>query len=162
MTCQPSRIMVCMTTPWLNDEQQRIWRNWLRLNNELTATLSREMAATSDLSMADFGVLVQLTDVADGRVRISELADNLMWERSRVSHQLKRMQARGLVERSECVEDGRGSFVGITRAGRDAIEGAAPGHVASVRELVIDHLSPQELTDLGRLVDRLLESFTTD
>ncbi len=151
-----------MTTPWLDDEQQRIWRNWLRLNNELTATLAREMAATSDLSMADFGVLVQLTDVPDGRVRISELADNLMWERSRVSHQLKRMQARGLVERSECVEDGRGSFVGITRAGRDAIEGAAPGHVAAVRRLVIDHLTADEFADLGRLVDRLLESFATD
>jgi DNA-binding MarR family transcriptional regulator len=149
---------VCMTTPWLSDEQQSTWRNWLRLNRELQARLARELAATSDLSMADFGVLVQLTDVPDGRVRISELADNLGWERSRVSHQLKRMQTRGLVERSECVEDGRGSFVGITSSGRAAIEEAAPGHVASVRRLVVDHLTEDEFAQLGRLVDRLLEA----
>lgn len=149
---------VSMTTPWLTDEQQRIWRNWLRLNRELQATLAREIAATSDLSMADFGVLVQLTDVPEGRARISELADNLGWERSRVSHQLKRMQTRGLVERFECEEDGRGSFVGVTAAGRAAIADAAPGHVASVRRLVVDHLTPGEFADFGRLVDRLLEA----
>lgn len=151
-----------MTTPWLTDEQQRIWRNWLRLNRELQATLAREIAATSDLSMADFGVLVQLTDVPEGRARISELADNLGWERSRVSHQLKRMQSRGLVERFECAEDGRGSFVGVTDAGRRAIADAAPGHVASVRRLVVDHLSDAEFTDFGRLVDRLLEALDSD
>lgn len=151
-----------MTTPWLTDEQQRIWRNWLRLNRELQATLAREIAATSDLSMADFGVLVQLTDVPEGRARISELADNLGWERSRVSHQLKRMQSRGLVERFECAEDGRGSFVGVTDAGRRAIADAAPGHVASVRRLVVDHLSDAEFADFGRLVDRLLEALDSD
>jgi DNA-binding MarR family transcriptional regulator len=153
---------VFMTTSWLSDEQQRIWRNWLRLNRELQATLAREIAASSDLSMADFGVLVQLTDVPDGRARISELADNLGWERSRVSHQLKRMQARGLVERFECAEDGRGSFVGVTADGRKAIADAAPGHVASVRRLVVDHLTPDEYADLGRLVDRLLEAIDAD
>jgi DNA-binding MarR family transcriptional regulator len=153
---------VFMTTSWLSDEQQRIWRNWLRLNRELQATLAREIAASSDLSMADFGVLVQLTDVPDGRARISELADNLGWERSRVSHQLKRMQARGLVARFECAEDGRGSFVGVTADGRKAIADAAPGHVASVRRLVVDHLTPDEYADLGRLVDRLLEAIDAD
>ena len=149
---------VFMTTSWLTDEQQRTWRNWLRLNRELQATLAREIAATSDLSMADFGVLVQLTDVPEGRARISELADNLGWERSRVSHQLKRMQTRGLVERFECEEDGRGSFVGVTAAGRSAIQDAAPGHVASVRRLVVDHLTAEEFADFGRLVERLLEA----
>lgn len=147
-----------MTTEWLTDEQQRIWRNWLRLNRELTATLAREMAGASDLSMADFAVLVNLTDVPDGRVRISELADELGWERSRVSHQLKRMQARKLVERFECIEDGRGSFVGITATGREAIAQAAPPHVEAVRRLFIDHLDEAELADLGRLTDKLLRA----
>lgn len=145
-----------MTTEWLTDEQQRIWRNWLRLHRELSATLAREMASASDLSMADFAVLVHLTDVPDGRVRISELADELGWERSRVSHQLKRMQSRELVERFECIEDGRGSFVGITATGREAIGQAAPPHVEAVRRLFIDHLDETELVDLGRLTDKLL------
>jgi DNA-binding MarR family transcriptional regulator len=156
--CQLFPYDVFMTTEWLTDEQQRIWRNWLRLNRELNATLARDMAASSDMSMADFAVLVDLTDAPSGRVRISELAENLGWERSRVSHQLKRMEGRGLVERSECVEDGRGSFVGITEAGREAIAAAAPDHVASVRRLVVDHLTPAEYADLGRLTERLLEA----
>ena len=145
-------------TDRLDDRQQRIWRAWLKLNRDLPATLGRELQAGSDLSMADFEVLVNLTDVTEGRLRISELASNMNWERSRVSHHLKRMEARGLVDRAGCPDDGRGSFVGITRAGRDAIERAAPDHVESVRRLVIDVLTDEELETLGRLTDKLLSS----
>lgn len=145
-----------MTTEWLSDDQQRVWRNWLQLNRDLQSTLAREMAAASDLSMADYGVLVSLTDVPDGRLRISELADQLTWERSRVSHQLKRMQTRGLVERFECTEDGRGSFVGITAIGRTAIDKAAPPHVEAVRRLFIDKLSSAELESLGAITAKLI------
>jgi DNA-binding MarR family transcriptional regulator len=145
-------------TDWLDDRQQRIWRAWLKLNRDLPATLGRELQAGSDLSMADFEVLVNLTDVPEGRLRISELASNMNWERSRVSHHLKRMEARALVDRAGCPDDGRGSFVGITRAGRDAIERAAPDHVESVRRLVIDVLTEEELETLGRLTDKLLAS----
>ena len=143
-------------TDWLDDRQQRIWRAWLKLNRDLPAAIGRELQAGSDLSNADFEVLVNLTDVSEGRLRISELASNLNWERSRVSHHLKRMEARGLVDRAGCPEDGRGSFVGITRAGRDAIEQAAPDHVETVRRLVIDVLTDEELETLGRLTEKLL------
>lgn len=143
-------------TNWLDERQQRIWRAWLKLNRELPTALGRELQAGSDLSMADFEVLVNLTDVPEGRLRISELASSMNWERSRVSHHLKRMAARGLVDRAGCPDDGRGSFVGITRAGRDAIEQAAPDHVEAVRRLVIDVLTDEELETLGRLSDKLL------
>ena len=85
-------------TQWLDDRQQRIWRAWLKLNRELPTALGRDLQARSDLSMADFEVLVNLTDVPEGRLRISELASSMNWERSRVSHHLKRMAARGLVD----------------------------------------------------------------
>lgn len=143
-------------TDWLDDRQQRIWRAWLRLNRDLPAALARELQESSDLSMADFEVLVNLTDVPDGRLRISELASSMTWERSRVSHHLKRMEARGLVDRAGCPEDRRGSFVGITLAGRAAIEAAAPGHVDAVRRHVVDALTDEELTTLGELTDKLL------
>lgn len=146
-----------MTTPWLSSDEQRVWRNFLRLHFEMQAELARDMAAVSDLSMADYGVLVALTDVPEGRLRISEVADQLSWERSRVSHQLKRMATRGLVERSECVEDGRGSFVGITAEGRRAIEKAAPAHVDSVRRLFVDRLSADEMAALSGITSKLLE-----
>jgi DNA-binding MarR family transcriptional regulator len=143
-------------TEWLDDRQQRVWRAWLKLNRELPSVLGRELQAGSDLSMADFEVLVNLTDRPEGRLRISELATSMNWERSRVSHHLKRMEARGLVDRAGCPDDGRGSFVGITPAGRQAIERAAPDHVETVRRLVIDVLSDEELDALGRLTTKLL------
>jgi len=144
-------------TNWLDDEQQAIWRSWLRVNRELPAALARHMHEHSSLSMSDFQVLVALTDVPDGHLRISELASTMNWERSRVSHQLRRMEARGLVDRAGCPEDGRGSFVAITPAGRKAIEQAAPEHVQEVRRLVIDALTPEELELLGHINAKLLE-----
>src|SRR4051812_13899364 len=82
---------------------------------------------------------------ADGRLRMFELVDNLQWEQSRLSHHVARMQRRGLVAREECTSDKRGAFVVLTDAGRDAIEKAAPGHVDTVRRLVFDGLSAEQV-----------------
>lgn len=143
---------------WLTDTQQRVWRRWLAVNAELPAVLHRELQADSGLSLPDFEVLVQLTDTPEGRVRVMDLASALQWERSRLSHHVKRMEARGLVGREECVEDGRGAFVVLTRAGRDAIERAAPAHVRTVRELVFEPLTDQELDSLATITDKVLAS----
>jgi DNA-binding MarR family transcriptional regulator len=142
--------------PWLSAHEQRVWRGWLRLNAELSATLQREMQDDAGLSMPDFGVLVHLTDSPDGRVRVTDLARLLLWERSRVSHHVTRMERRGLVTREECAEDGRGAFVAVTPAGRAAIEHAAPGHVRAVRRLVFDTLTPAEVDDLATVIDKVL------
>jgi DNA-binding MarR family transcriptional regulator len=106
--------------------------------------------------MPDFEVLVHLTDNPEGRLRITELAGLLQWERSRVSHHIKRMERRGLVGRVECSEDGRGAFVVITPQGRAAIEEAAPGHVMAVRRLMFDALSEEEKAALAAVIDKLL------
>ena len=142
--------------PWLSAQEEHLWRGWTQLNTELSASLQREMQADAGLSLSDYEVLVHLTDSPEGRVRVSELARLLQWERSRVSHHLTRMERRGLVERTECAEDGRGSFISVTPAGRNAIEQAAPGHVRAVRRLVFDDLSEAEVTELGTVFDRLL------
>lgn len=144
------------STPWFDDDQQRIWRAFMRLNRDLDAALARDLQSHSELSVADFEVLVNLTDVPDGRLRPSDLAASMQWDRSRLSHHVKRMEARGLVTREGCPEDGRGAFVGITPAGRQAIETAAPDHVRAVRRLVVDALTPEELEQLGALADKLL------
>jgi DNA-binding MarR family transcriptional regulator len=99
---------------------------------------------------------VHLTDSPDGRVRVTDLARLLLWERSRVSHHVTRMERRGLVTREECAEDGRGAFVAVTPAGRAAIEHAAPGHVRAVRRLVFDTLTPAEVDDLATVIDKVL------
>jgi DNA-binding MarR family transcriptional regulator len=141
---------------WLTAQEQHLWRGWLRLNAELAATLQRELQQDAGLSMQDYEVLVHLTDNPDGRVRVTELAGLLQWERSRVSHHIKRMEHRGLVQRAECSEDGRGAFVVITPQGRAVIEEAAPGHVMAVRRLMFDALSEEEKAALATVIDKLL------
>ncbi|MGH3433539.1 MAG: MarR family winged helix-turn-helix transcriptional regulator [Thermocrispum sp.] len=126
------------------------------MTKQLNAVLVRRMQAESDLSMADFEVLVQLTDKADGRVRYADLAGGLAWEKSRLSHHIARMQRRGLVDRQICPTDGRGAFVAVTPQGRRAIERAAPRHVETVRELVFDTLSGEQVWQLRAIADRVL------
>jgi DNA-binding MarR family transcriptional regulator len=140
---------------WLTTEEQRLWRGWLRLNARLSAQLAREMQDADGLSSSDFEVLVNLTDTPEGRVRVSDLAAQMIWERSRVSHHVTRMERRGLVQRVECKEDGRGAWVVITPAGETAIQKAAPGHVASVRRLVFDALTTDEVATMSALVEKL-------
>jgi DNA-binding MarR family transcriptional regulator len=100
---------------------------------------------------------VALTDVPEGRRRPQDLAREIDWEQSRLSHQVARMAKRGLVVREECAEDGRGVLVAITPTGRKVVEAAAPKHVATVRRLVIDALTPEELATLARINERILE-----
>jgi DNA-binding MarR family transcriptional regulator len=141
---------------WLSPEEQRSWRAFVRLNQKLTARLGSDLQAQSKLSGADFAILVALTDDSEGKLRFQELAKAIEWEQSRLSHQIARMIKRGLVAREECAEDGRGAFVTITAQGREVIEAAAPRHVATVRRLVVDALSPEEFRTLGDLAARLL------
>lgn len=142
--------------PWLPDEAQQLWRRWLHLNALLTGVLHRGLQADAGLSLPDYHVLVQLTDSREGRVRVSALACGLNWERSRASHHVTRMERRGLVRREECRDDGRGAWVVLAAEGRAAIEQAAPAHVATVRRLVFDAVTPAEAQVLAGVVDRVL------
>ena len=141
---------------WLTAEEERVWRRWLTLNARLSATLHRELQDDAGLSMPDFEVLVHLTDSPEGRVRVTDLARLMQWERSRVSHHVTRMERRRLVQRVECAEDGRGAFVLITPPGRAAIEQAAPGHVNMVRRLIFDALSPEEVDAFATIIEKML------
>ena len=141
---------------WLTAQEERVWRRWLTLNALLSATLHRELQDDSGLSMPDFEVLVHLTDSPECRIRVTDLARLLQWERSRVSHHVTRMERRRLVQRVECAEDGRGAFIAITPEGRATIEQAAPGHVNTVRRLVFDALSPEEVDDFARIIEKVL------
>lgn len=141
------------TVRWLDDREQAAWRAFLDMHARLTARLNREMQDASGLSLADYSVLIQLTEHVDARMRVLELARALRWEKSRLSHQLTRMQQRGLVDRSNCSEDRRGAFVVLTDQGRAAAGAVAPTHVDGVRRYLFDGLSPAEvdvLADVAR------------
>src|SRR6266536_1362368 len=148
--------MYSMTeTRWLDDRQQRAWRGFRGMQAHLTAALNRQLLADSRLSLADFDVLVHLTDVPEGRLRVTELARALQLEQSRTSHHVSRMQKRGLVVREDCPEDRRGAFVVLTPAGRHAIELAAPRHVEAVRRLVFDHLTDDQVETLAAIAEQV-------
>jgi len=141
---------------WLTPREQQAWRAYIDMNARLSARLNRELIDDSGLSMADFAVLVQLSEHVDGRMRVLELARAMRWEKSRLSHQLTRMQQRGLIERSHCSEDRRGAFVVLTEPGRRAVEAAAPGHVEGVRRYLFDHITPEQVAALDAIATAVI------
>lgn len=149
-------------SPWLSSTDQRTWRRWLQLNALLPGVLHRELQADAGLSLPDFDVLVRLTDSPEGRVRVTDLARGLHWERSRVSHHITRMERRGLIKREECSDDGRGAWVVLTGEGRAAIERAAPAHVETVRRLVFEALTREETEVLSTVIEKVLARLEED
>ena len=147
-----------MTAPqWLDDEQQQTWRAWLDVNAALFARISRELQARNGLSLQDYDVLVALTDVPEGSVRMRDLGVKLQWEKSRLSKHLARMAARGLVARRECHDDRRGAFVELTDEGLAAIRAAAPDHAALVKDVFFGGLSHEQVEELHRTCAVVLE-----
>lgn len=126
----------------------------------LNARLARDLTQESGLSEPDYDVLSTLGDSPGHRRRISELADHMLWSRSRLSHHLARMQQRGLVVREECEEDGRGAVVALTDEGIRTIEAAAPPHVDSVRRHFIDLLTPEQITAFTEIGETVIDRLT--
>ena len=143
---------------WLDERQARLWQAYRHLQQELYGALHHQLLRDAGLSGAEYAVLVPLSGTPDGVLRARELGSELGWDRSRLSHQVRRMEKRGLVDREECSEDGRGSMVRLTDAGKAAIEGAAPQHAETVRRYFFDPLSNDELDALAAVFDRLLDN----
>lgn len=141
---------------WLSDREERTWRALNFMQMRLEGELARQLAADSNLSYPDYLVLVALTDRDDGRMRLFELAATLGWEKSRASHHVGRMVERGLLRKEKCDSDRRGAHVVVTARGRREIEAAAPGHIAAVRRLFIDQLTPQQLDVIGNAAETVL------
>jgi DNA-binding MarR family transcriptional regulator len=130
-----------MTINWLTDEEQRAWRGLVQMTAQLEARLNRELQDTFGLSLTDYHVLVALSEPPDTRLRSFEIAE--------------------LLDREPCRTDGRGAFVVLTDAGRTAIEQAAPTHVNTVRRLVFDGLSPDQVAALTATTAQVLERLHT-
>jgi DNA-binding MarR family transcriptional regulator len=152
-------MLVFMAARWLDDREAGAWRAYRRMRLMLDLQINRDLARDSGLSEPDYDVLSYLSESPDRRARLTEMAERLHWSKSRLSHHLARMQQRGLVDRHECLNDARGSFVVLAADGLRAIQAAAPQHVASVRAHMIDLMTPEELEALtafgNRIADRL-------
>lgn len=141
--------------PWLTDAQQRAWRAYLLGTARLTDALTRQLEADADLSLSEYEILVRLSEVPEHTLRMSELASSLVHSRSRLTHTVTRLERRGLVERRNCIEDGRGVNCVMTEAGYGLLVAAAPGHVRAVRAHLVDLLSDGQLLTLGRAMEQI-------
>ena len=129
---------------WLSPSQQRAWVAYMRVQLRMTYEINRQLQLDSDLSLADYHVLNALSGAPDHKLQVTDLATVIGWERSRLSHHLRRMCERGLTERVQSEDDGRATDAVLTERGMEAIVEAAPGHVALVRKLFFEPL-PDEL-----------------
>jgi DNA-binding MarR family transcriptional regulator len=149
-----------MTGIWLNADEQRAWRTYLRMSSLLPAQLNRQLQQDSGLTLPEYEVLVQLSEAPLQRLRPFQICEALNWEQSRLSHQLSRMQRRGLLTREECEADGRGALVVLTAAGADAIGSAAPGHVTAVRQLIFDRMSDDQRATFEHVCASIIDALT--
>lgn len=145
---------------WLSEAESRAWRGYRRMRGLLDLQTARDLAHDSGLSEPDYDVLSTLSEVEGHRVRLNELADHMLWSRSRLSHHITRMQQRGLIARQECASDGRGAEIVLTDQGLRAIGDAAPDHVASVRRNFVDLLTAEQLDALGVITETVLDHLT--
>src|SRR5947209_4768890 len=150
-----------MEPNWLNAREARAWRTFVDAHHLLEVHLTRRLQK-SGLSGADYEVLAVLSDADGDRMSARELCNALGWEKSRLSHQVRRMQTDGLISREPNPGDARSTMVCLLPAGRAAIEKAAPGHVEDVRRNFIDLFSAAELDMLAALNERILHHLATD
>jgi DNA-binding MarR family transcriptional regulator len=122
----------------------------------LDLQLARDLNRDSGLSEADYDVLSTLSESPDGEWRAGDLAARLLWSTSRLAHQVRRMEERGLVERRSSPDDGRGAVVALSGGGWSTLKDAAAPHVASVRRNLIDLLSPAEMRALDRIAGKVV------
>jgi DNA-binding MarR family transcriptional regulator len=140
---------------WLTDEEQRAWRGYIRLAQLLMRQLDRDLHPFG-LSMHDYEILVELSEAPGHRIRMTELADRTAQSRSRLSHQVNRMEGKGLVSREGCEGDRRGTFAVLTADGTATIAKVAPFHLASVRQHFVDQVDPGVLSTLTGACEPIL------
>jgi DNA-binding MarR family transcriptional regulator len=147
--------MVLVMTEPLSDTQQAAWRAFIESSWALHTRLEDDLRATTGLSMADYHVMVVLSEAPGHRIRMGELANRLVFSPSRCTYQITSMTKRGLVRKQSCSDDGRGQEAVLTDAGMSALTAAAPLHLATVRETFIDDLDDAELATIARVFGRL-------
>jgi DNA-binding MarR family transcriptional regulator len=146
---------------WLDDDEARAWNGLMQMTELLRGQLSRELQQVSGMSDADYAVLLHLSADPERRIRMTDLATRMMWSKSRLSHQIGRMEARGLVRKEECPSDARGAFAALTPAGLAEIQAAIPEHIGSVRRNFIGLLDREQLRQLASISEKVLEYLTS-
>lgn len=149
-------------TKWLTEDEQRAWRGFLLASRLVLDQLSRELSQSHDLSLTDYGILVRLSEEPERRLRMTELAASAGLSKSRLSHQMNRLEARGLTSRSTCPDDARGTFAELTDSGYDVLSQAAHVHVEGVRAHLLSFLRPDQVADMGKWTEQIVRHLDRD
>ncbi len=136
-------------------EQMRIWRGYVETAEILHSRLGKQFQSESGISSSDYAIMVTLSEEAGWRLRPSELANRIEWDRSRLSHHLKRMEKRGLIRYETCPTDSRGSFIVLTDDGFKDFRRSSIPHLQFVKELFIDALNDDELAHVDAVTSTL-------
>lgn len=145
-----------MSTRWLSDEELASWVRLAALVELLPGVLDSQLRRDADLSHFEYFVLAMLSEAPRRTLRMTALAAHTNATLPRLSHVVKRLEDRGFVERFPCPEDGRATNARLTKAGWAKVVASAPGHVDTVREHVIDALTPEQVEQLGSIADAIL------
>jgi DNA-binding MarR family transcriptional regulator len=146
---------------WLDEAQQQAWRTYLAATQMLHARLGRELQSAHGLTMNDYEILVRLSDAPERRIRMTDLAELTLLSKSRLSHQITRMEQAGTVRREGCPTDQRGTFAVLTEEGWHRLAEAAPTHVESVRRYLVDVLTAEELQIIGKALGRVVDQLNS-
>ncbi|MCI2421389.1 MarR family transcriptional regulator [Saccharopolyspora sp. K220] len=148
MTQRPARRV-------LTADELRIWRDFIETTEALRTELVRRLQSDTNLSPGDYAVLLALSEAPHRRLRSSELAAEIGWTRSRLSHHLARMERRGLIHREDCATDNRGAEAVLADAGAAAFRRASAPHLRAIRELFVDALTPDQVVSAGQIARAL-------
>ena len=143
-------------TRWLDDDEIATWVRLAALVELLPGVLDGQLRRDSGLSHFEYFTLAMLSEAPDRSMRMTALAASTNATLPRLSHVVSRLEKRGLVRRQQAADDRRATDVALTDAGWDEIVAAAPGHVANVREHVIDALTPAQVRELGEIAGAIL------
>jgi len=135
---------------WLSTVQQHDWRAYIEGSARLVDALEHDLKTRHGLALAEYEILVRLSEAPQRRLRMAELAASAIQSRSRLTHTVARMESKGLVSRAECPSDKRGVYAALTEAGFATLTRAAADHVSAVRELFVDVIDPDDFVALGR------------
>jgi DNA-binding MarR family transcriptional regulator len=147
-----------MTARSLEPEEWEFWDTWMRAQRLLTRELERDLQRDCDISKAEFSVLVTLWQAEGREMRVGELSESLDWDKSRVAHQLTRMEKRGFVQRSQYGADGRRAGIGLTSEGRRAAQSAILVHGGNIRRYFLDSLTPEQASVIRAWSERTVDS----
>ena len=142
--------------PWLSDEQQSVWRAFLRMSGGLTECIERDLQQGAGMPHAYYLILAMLSEAPDRSLRMNQLAAVVRASQSRVSHAIARLEDAGWVRRIPAPGDRRGQIATLTDAGFERLLEVAPGHAETVRSIMFDPLSPEQLAQFGTICQTIL------